>query len=131
MSEDTKTTVSVVPSASVTGPELYALIASGYQPIGIVIGVAAISMGTRGFGRSIRAIFKKGEMSAISQTSADARRLALDRVNEEAKKLGADLVLVHEWDVRDVAEIVEVTCTANALRKFGEFRQMPIATATN
>ena len=122
---------SPVPSATMSGPELYALMAAGYEPIGVVIGVAAISMGSRGFGRSIRAIFSKGEMTAVSQTSAEARRTALSRAEDEAKRLDADLMLVSDWNVRDVAEIVEVTCTATALRKKGEFRLMPIAAATS
>ncbi len=120
-----------LPSATMSGPELYALLASGYEPIGVVIGVAAISMGSRGFGRSFRAIFNKGEMTAVSQTSAEARRTALARAEEEGKRLGADLILVSEWNVRDVAEIVEVTCTATAVRKKGEFIHMTIATATS
>ncbi len=120
-----------LPSATMSGPELYALLASGHEPIGVVIGVAAISMGSRGFGRSIRAIFNKGEMTAVSQTSAEARRTALQRAEEEAKKLGADMILVSEWNVRDVAEIVEVTCTATAVRKKGEFKLLPAAIAAN
>lgn len=118
-------------SASMSAPELYALLASGYEPISVVIGVSAISMGTRGFGRSIRAIFNKGEMSILSQTSADARRTALIRAEEEGKRVGADMILVSSWDVRDVAEIVEVTCTATAVCKKGTFKKMPFATATS
>jgi uncharacterized protein YbjQ (UPF0145 family) len=114
-----------------SGPELYALRAAGYEPIGIVFGVAAISMGSRGFGRSVRAIFTKGEMTAVSQTSAEARRTALARAEKEAQELGADMILVNNFDVRDVAEIVEITCTATALKKAGEFKAMPIATATS
>jgi uncharacterized protein YbjQ (UPF0145 family) len=128
MSQDT---LSAIASANMSGPELYALLAAGYEPIGVVIGVAAISMGSRGFGRSIRAIFNKGEMTAISQTSAEARRTALARAGEEARLLNADMILVSTWDVRDIAEIVEVTCTATALRKKGDFKAMPIATATS
>jgi uncharacterized protein YbjQ (UPF0145 family) len=119
-------------SGQLTAPELYALLCSGYEPIGVVMGVAAISMGTRGFGRSIQAIFRKGEMSALSQTSQEARKLALQRTEDEAKALGADLFLVHHWEIRDAAEIVEVTCTATACRKTDKgLLQMPIATATS
>lgn len=118
-------------SGQLTAPELYALLASGYEPVGVVMGVAAISMGTRGFGRTIQAIFRKGEMSALSQTSQEARQLALSRAEDEARALGADLFLVHHWEVRDAAEIVEVTCTATACKKKGDFQPMPIATATS
>lgn len=120
-----------LPSATMSGPELYALLMAGYMPIGVVIGASAISMGTRGFGRSIRGIFNKGEMTAVSQVSAESRRNALARAEEEAKKLGADMILVSEWNVRDVAEIVEATCTATAVKKIGEPKLMPIATATS
>jgi uncharacterized protein YbjQ (UPF0145 family) len=119
-------------SGQLTAPELYALLCSGYEPIGVVMGVAAVSMGTRGFGRSIQALFRKGEMSALSQTSQEARKLALSRAEDEARTLGADLFLVHHWEVRDAAEIVEVTCTATACRKTGkDLLPMQIATATS
>lgn len=120
-----------IPTASMSGPELYAMRACGYIPLGVVVGVAAMSMGSRGFGRSIRAIFQKGEMSAITQTSSEARLTALARAQEAAAALGGDLVVVGEWDVRDVAEIVEVTCTCTVFKKTGEFVPMPMATATN
>jgi uncharacterized protein YbjQ (UPF0145 family) len=118
-------------SAYMSGPELYAVSAAGYEPIGIVIGVAAISMGSRGFGRSIRAIFNKGEMSAVSSTSTEARHLALQRMGEEGLRMNADLVLLHSWEVRDVAEIVEITCTGTAFRRVGPLTPMPMATATS
>ena len=118
-------------SAQMGGPELYALLASGYQPIGVVIGVAVVSMGTRGFARSLRGILKKGEMLAVSQTSQHARELAMERLEQAAKAKGADLVLVHQVEVRDAAEIVEITYTGTACRKVGEMQKMPITTATN
>lgn len=118
-------------SGQLSGPELYALLASGYEPIGVVMGVAAVSMGTKGFGRSLRGIFRQGEMTAVSQTSIEARKLALKRAEDDARELGADLVLVHHWEVRDAAEIVEVTCNATACRKTGTgMKEMQIATAT-
>lgn len=120
-----------VPSAMMDAAQLYALLAAGYVPIGVVIGVAAVSMGSRGFGRSIRGLFRKGEMTAVSLTSTEARQLAIRRAEEHAKDLGADLFIISHLEVRDVAEIVEVTCMGTALTKENDFRSMPIAAATS
>lgn len=120
-----------VPSAKMDAAQLYALLMAGYEPIGVVIGVSARSMGARGFGRSIRGIFTKGEMTAVSTTSTEARQEAITRAEAQAKELGADLFIVDHLEVRDVAEIVEVTCMGTALRKVGEPKAMPIATAAN
>lgn len=120
-----------VPSAKMDAAQLYALLMAGYEPIGVVIGVSARSMGARGFGRSIRGIFTKGEMTAVSVTSTEARREAIMRAEEQAQQLGAALFIIDHLEVRDVAEIVEVTCMGTALRKVGEPKAMPIATAAN
>lgn len=120
-----------VPSAIMSGPELYAIMMSGYEPIGIVVGVSATAMGSGGFGRSIRALFKRGEMTAVSSTSYEARRRALQQAEDDAKKLGANLVLVHGWEVRDMGAIVEIACNATALKKVGDLKTMPMATATS
>lgn len=121
----------MVPSAMMDASQFYALKMSGYEPLGVVIGVAAISMGSRGFARSIRGLFSRGEMTAIGQTSTEARQIAIQRAEENAKLLGADMFLVSHLEVRDVAEIVEVTCMGTALKKVGPPTEMPIVTATN
>jgi|GEM_PF-2798847 len=118
-------------SAMMSAAELYAARAAGYIPIGAFVSVVAMSMGARGLGRSIRALFRRGEMTFVSQTAQHAYNLALTRVEEQAKAAGADLVLIHSRDVRDLGEIVEVACNATGLKKDGEFRPMTMATATN
>ena len=120
-----------VPSAKMDAAHLYALLAAGYEPLGTVIGVAAMSMGARGFGRSIRGLFNKGEMSMVSVTSTEARRLAIERCEDEAKDLGADLLIIDHLEVRDAAEIVEVSCMGTALKKVRDLVPMPMATATS
>lgn len=122
---------SLVPSGFLSGPELYATMAAGYMPIGVVVGVAVYAMGTSGLGRSLRALIKRGEMTAVSSTSYDARRAALRRAEEDAQKLGADLMLLHGWEVRDMGAIVEIACNATALKKVGDMKPMQIANATS
>ena len=118
-------------SAQLSAPELYTLLMSGHSPIGVAMGVAAVSMGTKGFFRSIRSSLQAGEVSALSNASLHARKLALERAEQEAKKLGADLFLVHHWEVRDMTEIVEVTCVGNAVKRVGDIKPMPVANATS
>ena len=131
VSENDAAALNRLESAMMSGPELYALRMAGYEPIQVVIGVSALSMGARGFGRSIRGIFYKGEMTQVSGTAQEAQQKALQRAREEAAKLGADFLLINYWDIRDVTEIVEAKCVGTACKKVGEPRFMPIATATN
>lgn len=128
---DHKPMPTLVPSAFMSGPELYATMSAGYEPIGVVVGVSAYSMGTGGLGRSIRALFRRGEMTVMSSTSYEARRNALRRAEEDAKALGADMLLLNGWETRDMGAIVEIACNATALKKIGELKPMPIATATS
>ena len=118
-------------SAQMSPAELYALRATGYIPLQIVIGVAAISMGASGLGRSFRNLFEKGHVHSVSETAKQARMDAQRQAEEEGARLGADLVLVHHWEVKDATQVVEVTCIATACKKVGEFSPMPIATATS
>jgi uncharacterized protein YbjQ (UPF0145 family) len=118
-------------SAQMTPAELYALRAAGYEPLQIVVGVAAISMGTSGLGRSVRNLFEKGHVRSVSETAKQARIDALREAEAAGKELGAHLVLVHHWEVKDVTQVVEVTCIATACKKVGDFTPMPIATSTN
>lgn len=118
-------------SAQMSPAELYALRATGYEPLQVVIGVTAISMGASGFGRSFRNLLEKGHVRSVSETAKEARIGALREAEEEGRRLGADLVLVHHWDVKDATQVVEVTCIATACKKVGEFSPMPIATATS
>ncbi len=122
---------SIVASAFMSGPELYATMFAGYKPIGVVVGVSAYAMGAAGLGRGVRALFRRGEMTTVSSTSYEARRSALKQAEEDAAKLGADLILVHGWETRDMSAIVEIAVNATALKKDGEFKPMPIATATS
>lgn len=124
-------TVRTVPSANIGAAELYALTAGGYEPVKVVFAVSAQSMGARGFGRTISAIFTKGEMQTMSQTAKIAREVALARVEEQAAALGGDLVLT-TFETRDLGEIVEVTCVGTILKMTGRgFVPMPMATAAN
>ena len=76
-------------------------------------------------------ITRGGEMSMVSVTSTEARRLAIERCEDEAKDLGADLLIIDHLEVRDAAEIVEVSCMGTALKKVRDLVPMPMATATS
>ena len=118
-------------SAQMSPAELYALRATGYEPLQVVVGVAAISMGASGLGRSFRNLFEKGHVRSVSETAKQARIDAQRQAEEEGNRLGADLVLIHHWEVKDATQVVEVTCIATACKRVGEFSPMPIATATS
>jgi uncharacterized protein YbjQ (UPF0145 family) len=120
-----------IPISCMNGPEFYALLHTGYMPIGVAFGVAAQSMGARGFARTLRAFFHRGEMTALAQTEAEARLQALNRLGANGKEMGGDLILIIATNVRDLGQIIEITYTGNVLKKVGELKSMPIVAATN
>jgi len=75
------------------GQELYCQMDAGYQPISFVMGNVAYSIG---LGRGIGGMFKqlaKGEVRQYSDIFTKTRSLALQRIVDEAKSVGANSVI--------------------------------------
>jgi uncharacterized protein YbjQ (UPF0145 family) len=75
------------------GQELYCQIDAGYTPISFAMGNVAYSIG---IGRGIGGMFKqlvKGEVRQYSDIFTQTRNLALQRIIEEAKSVGANAVI--------------------------------------
>ena len=108
---------SKIRSTTLTPHELYLLEKTGYEPIRVVFGIVVYSMGTRGFFRTVRGLFVRGEMVDFSRLNADARRLALVRAHKAAELVGADAVFGVHIDVRELADFLEVVCTGTAVKR--------------
>jgi uncharacterized protein YbjQ (UPF0145 family) len=89
----------------------------GYEPIQVVYGNFVYSMGLGGVFRSVRGAFSRGELPAFTRMNNDARVIARDRMLMSANVLGAHTVCGVEIEVKELADLLEVTCTGTAFRR--------------
>ncbi len=80
-------------TSSFDGQELYCAVDAGYEPISFVFGNVAYSIGiTKGILGGFRSL-ARGEVSQYSGIFNDTRKLALQRIIDEAKSVGANAVV--------------------------------------
>ena len=90
---------------------------AGYDPIGLVMGTAFYKVSFWGYFNSYRSF--TGELTQLSHAQLTARELAIDRLRQEAKLLGAHGVIGvrlqmggYDWSARTV----EFTAVGTAIR---------------
>jgi uncharacterized protein YbjQ (UPF0145 family) len=116
-------------SAAVSGTELYCHLDAGYIPVSFVMGNVAYALGIgRGVTGGLRTL-ARGEVKEYSDLYNDIRHLALHRLEEEARQLGANAVV----DVRTelmpfMPGIVELVMTGTASHHAG-FKSGAIVTS--
>ncbi len=102
-------------SAAVSGTELFCHLDAGYAPVSFVMGNVAYALGIgRGLTGGLRTL-ARGEVKEYSDLYNDIRHLALHRLEQEAKQLGANAVV----DVRTelmpfMPGVVELVMTGTA-----------------
>ena len=104
-------------TSSFDGQELYCAVDAGYEPISFVFGNVAYSIGiTKGILGGFRSL-ARGEVSQYSGIFNDTRKLALQRIIDEAKSVGANAVVgikteILPFGVSGVQEMVMVGTAA-------------------
>jgi uncharacterized protein YbjQ (UPF0145 family) len=119
-----------IPGTMMNGSDIYMMAASGYTPLGVVIGKAARTVGAGGFFNAILSLGRKGHVEAVGEVSQEVRQLAYEDALHEAEKLGPDvaLIVVHEMPTQNYTGVQITTCVATAFKKSGEgFRNLHIA----
>jgi len=107
-------------SAAVSGTELFCHLDAGYAPVSFVMGNVAYALGLgRGLTGGLRTL-ARGEVKEYSDLYNDIRHLALHRLEEEARQMGANAVV----DVRTelmpfMPGIVELVMTGTASHHAG------------
>src|ERR1700693_2493118 len=80
-------------TSDLTGQEFWLVVDKGYTPVGLVLGNCVYSMGAMGgFMAGLRGA-AGGEVGQYTKLMYDARELALQRMEAEADRLGADGVI--------------------------------------
>lgn len=78
---------------TMTTSELGLLARTGYRPIGVVLGSCVYHIGRRSPPAWVRSIRRNRELDGHSAAFYDARELAMTRLQDEARNLGADGVV--------------------------------------
>jgi uncharacterized protein YbjQ (UPF0145 family) len=110
-------------TSDLTAQEFWLTLDKGYKPMGMVVGNCVYSIGyVRGFLGSWKAQFR-GDVMEFSQLLYDARKIAMWRMQEEARLLGADGIIGVELDIKELhhvlgrsGEYIEVTSIGTAVK---------------
>lgn len=105
-------------TSDMTNEELWNMINIGYMPIRLVMGVSVYSLGIVG---GIKSIFKsmvRGEVDVLTSLLYEAREKALDRIQADAKRCGADEVVgvkIHVYELG--GGLIEFLAIGTAVKK--------------
>jgi uncharacterized protein YbjQ (UPF0145 family) len=105
-------------TSDMTNEEMWNMINIGYMPIRLVMGVSVYSLGIVG---GIKSIFKsmvRGEVDVLTSLLYEAREKALDRIQADAQRYGADEVVgvkIHVYELG--GGLIEFLAIGTAVKK--------------
>lgn len=105
-------------TSDMTNEELWNLVNIGYLPIRLVMGVSVYSLGlASGITSSLKSLVG-GQIESLTELLYEAREMALQRVEEDAEKCGADEVVGVKTRVYDLGGgLVEFMVIGTAVKK--------------
>jgi uncharacterized protein YbjQ (UPF0145 family) len=118
-------------TSDLSGQDFAVLLASGYRPAGLVMGTCVYHIAHQGFRQWLATnTLASFEMGSFTQALYDARELAMERMQAEAKELGARGIVgvrvteeTRGWD----AHVIEYLAVGTAIVKLeGEAPQLPL-----
>lgn len=110
-------------TSDLSAQEFWLTLDRGYVPVGLVIGNSVFSVGViRNFLGNWKAQFR-GDVQEFSQLMYDARKIAIGRMQEEARMLGADGIIGVDIAIKELdqvlgraGEYIEVTAVGTAVK---------------
>jgi uncharacterized protein YbjQ (UPF0145 family) len=116
-------------STSAGGQELFCQIDCGFVPIHLAFGNVAYSIGVGGGLGGFFQSFKRGEVTQFSQVFSRTRHLALERIEAEARRFGANAVVGIRTSIMPLMGTTEMLMLGTASRHPAlgpEFEQRPM-----
>ncbi len=115
-------------STSASGQELYCQLDAGFAPLGFVFGNVAYSIG---IGGAIGGWFKswaRGEVDSYTEIFDRTRHLALERIKEHARQLGAHAVIGIQTSIMPIlgAQEMMMVGTASTHPDLESYKNSPI-----
>lgn len=105
-------------TSDMTNEEMWNMVNLGYMPLRLVMGVSVYSLGFTG---GVAAFFKTlggGEIAGLTEILYEAREKALERIEAEAERYGADEVVGVKTSVYDIGGgMVEFLAIGTAVKK--------------
>ncbi len=116
-------------STSAAGQELYCQIDAGFIPIHFAFGNVAYSIGVGGGLGGFLQSFRRGEVTQFSEVFNKTRHLALERIEDEARRFGANCVVGIRTSIMPLMGTTEMLMIGTASRHPAlgpEFDQRPM-----
>ncbi len=92
-------------TSDLSGQEFWMLMRSGYRPLGLVMGNCVYHVARQSAAQAIKTSGRNSEMPNFTEALYDARELCMERMQLDAKKLGATGIVgvkieegSHSWD---------------------------------
>jgi uncharacterized protein YbjQ (UPF0145 family) len=76
-------------TSDLSGQDFYVLLRSGYRPLGLVMGNCVYHVAQQGITAIFRNMGRNVELEQYTQALYDSRELAMERMQQEAERLGA------------------------------------------
>jgi uncharacterized protein YbjQ (UPF0145 family) len=115
-------------SSDLSGQDFWTLTHSGYMPLGLVMGTCVYHIGRQGFMKSLSRIGQNAELENFTQGMYEARELAMERMQEEARKLDAEGIVgvqliekSHMWG----SHVIEFLAIGTAIRPTSSTHEIP------
>ncbi len=115
-------------SSDLTGQDFWTLVRSGYMPLGLVMGTCVYHIGRQGFLKSIGRMGQNVELENYTQGMYEARELAMERMQQEARQLGANGIVgvqlleqSHIWG----SHVIEFLAIGTAIRPTSDNHEIP------
>lgn len=107
-----------VVSSELSADELWSAARLGYAPLRVVMATSIYSLGTIGSWKAAIKSLVSGEISDLTNLVYEARESALDLLEEEALRCGADIVLGVDVRIHDLGNgLVEFLALGSAMKK--------------
>lgn len=115
-------------TSDLSGQAFYKLVASGFRPLGMVVGNCVYHVAHQSFGSVMRQIGQNTEVIPFTQALYEARELAMSRMQAEAEQLGATSVVETRVEMSSQIwepHIIEFLSIGTAIRPVGSELTIP------
>ena len=106
-------------TSDLSGQDFWTLLHAGYRPIEMVMGSCVYHVGRRGFLKAIGSVGQNTELINFSAAFYDAREIAMERMQDEAHRAGAEGVVgvdLHEGSHGWGGHIIEFFAVGTAVK---------------
>jgi uncharacterized protein YbjQ (UPF0145 family) len=107
-------------TSDLSGQDFYVLLRSGYRPLGMVMGNCVYHIAMQTFGNFLRTFNQNVELTQYTQALYDSRELAMERMQQEAKALGAKGIVganIHERSHAWGSHVIEFFAVGTAVEE--------------